>query len=49
MAPAPIQHTTAEKLAELYARLELAKEPGGEKAVAKRDKKGGRPSASGWV
>jgi acetyl-CoA carboxylase carboxyltransferase component len=33
-------HTTAEKLAELHARLELAKEPGGEKAVAKRDKKG---------
>ncbi|EUA41625.1 propionyl-CoA carboxylase complex B subunit [Mycobacterium avium subsp. avium 2285 (R)] len=40
MAPAPIQHTTAEKLAELYRRLELAKEPGGEKAAAKRDKKG---------
>jgi acetyl-CoA carboxylase carboxyltransferase component len=38
--PAPTQHTTAEKLAELHARLELAKEPGGEKAAAKRDKKG---------
>ena len=38
--PAPIGHTTAEKLAELHARLELAKEPGGEKAAAKRDKKG---------
>lgn len=36
----PIQHSTAERLAELHARLELAKEPGGEKAVAKRDKKG---------
>src|ERR1700712_6091667 len=33
-------HTTAEKLAELREKLELAKEPGGEKAVAKRDKKG---------
>ena len=32
--------TTAEKLAELYEKLELAKEPGGEKAVAKREKKG---------
>ena len=32
--------TTAEKLAELRTRLELAKEPGGEKAVAKRAKKG---------
>jgi hypothetical protein len=30
--------TTAEKLAELRQKLELAKEPGGEKAVAKRDK-----------
>lgn len=33
-------HTTAEKLTELKARLELAKEPGGEKAAAKRDAKG---------
>ncbi|MDT5286090.1 MAG: hypothetical protein QOF88_979, partial [Mycobacterium sp.] len=33
-------NTTAEKLAELREKLELAKEPGGEKAVAKRDKKG---------
>jgi len=33
-------HTTAEKLAELREKLELAKEPGGEKAVAKRAKKG---------
>src|ERR1700740_2224026 len=48
MAPAPIQHTTAEKLAELHARLELAKEPGGEKAVAKRDAKG-IPSARARV
>ncbi|MCW2651312.1 MAG: methylmalonyl-CoA carboxyltransferase [Mycobacterium sp.] len=32
--------TTAEKLAELRAKLELAKEPGGEAAAAKRDKKG---------
>ena len=32
--------TTAEKLAELREKLELAKEPGGEKAAAKRDKKG---------
>ena len=46
--PAPTQHTTAEKLAELRARLELAKEPGGEKAVAKRDKKG-IPSARARV
>lgn len=38
--PAPVRHSTAERLAELHARLELAKEPGGEKAVAKRDKKG---------
>ncbi|MGH3966585.1 MAG: methylmalonyl-CoA carboxyltransferase, partial [Mycobacterium sp.] len=37
---APIVHSTAEKLAELRARLELAKEPGGEKAAAKREKKG---------
>lgn len=36
----PVLHTTAEKLAELRERLELAKEPGGEKAAAKRDKKG---------
>lgn len=34
----PVLHTTAEKLAELRERLELAKEPGGEKAAAKRDK-----------
>ena len=45
---APIVHSTAEKLAELHARLELAKEPGGEKAVAKRDKKG-IPSARARV
>jgi acetyl-CoA carboxylase carboxyltransferase component len=32
--------TTAEKLAELREKLELAKEPGGEAAVAKRAKKG---------
>lgn len=32
--------TTAELLAELREKLELAKEPGGEKAVAKREKKG---------
>ena len=32
--------TTAELLAELREKLELAKEPGGEKAAAKRDKKG---------
>ncbi|CAN5569100.1 acyl-CoA carboxylase subunit beta [soil metagenome] len=40
--PPPVKHaaTTAEKLAELREKLELAKEPGGEKAVAKRDKKG---------
>lgn len=31
---------TAEKLAELHARLELAQEPGGAKAAAKREKKG---------
>ncbi len=45
--PPPL-HTTAEKLAELHARLELAKEPGGEKAAAKRDKKG-IPSARARV
>jgi acetyl-CoA carboxylase carboxyltransferase component len=40
-APTPGKpHTTAEKLAELREKLELAKEPGGEKAVAKRAKKG---------
>jgi acetyl-CoA carboxylase carboxyltransferase component len=33
-------HTSAEKLAELRGRLELAKEPGGEAAAAKREKKG---------
>ena len=38
MSPTPT--TTAEKLAELREKLELAKEPGGEKAVAKREKKG---------
>ncbi len=32
--------TTAEKLAELREKLELAKEPGGEAAAAKRDKRG---------
>ncbi len=32
--------TTAELLAELREKLELAKEPGGEKAIAKRAKKG---------
>ena len=39
-APAHHPITTAEKLAELREKLELAKEPGGEKAAAKRDKKG---------
>jgi acetyl-CoA carboxylase carboxyltransferase component len=33
-------NTTAEKLAELHQKLELAKEPGGDAAAAKRDKKG---------
>ncbi len=33
-------NTTAGKLADLRAKLELAKEPGGEKAIAKRAKKG---------
>jgi len=37
--PAPSK-TTAELLVELREKLELAKEPGGEKAVAKREKKG---------
>ncbi|HEU0190387.1 MAG TPA: acyl-CoA carboxylase subunit beta [Mycobacterium sp.] len=32
--------TTAELLADLHEKLEQAKEPGGEKAVAKREKKG---------
>ncbi|HEU4362632.1 MAG TPA: acyl-CoA carboxylase subunit beta, partial [Mycobacterium sp.] len=32
--------TTAELLADLHEKLELAKEPGGEKAVAKREKRG---------
>ncbi|MFT3716388.1 MAG: acyl-CoA carboxylase subunit beta [Gordonia sp. (in: high G+C Gram-positive bacteria)] len=32
--------TTAEKLDDLHAKLELAKEPGGEKAIEKRAKKG---------
>ncbi len=38
----PTHHpkTSAELLAELREKLELAKEPGGEKAVAKREKKG---------
>lgn len=36
--------TTAQKLAELRARLNLANEPGGEQAIAKREKKG-LPSA----
>ena len=42
----PTQHpkTTAELLAELREKLELAREPGGEKAIAKRAKKG-LPSA----
>lgn len=38
--PAPKSKTTAELLAELREKLELAKEPGGDKAVAKRAKKG---------
>ena len=38
MTEAP--HTTAAKLADLRERMELAAEPGGEKAVAKREKKG---------
>ncbi|MDX1889579.1 acyl-CoA carboxylase subunit beta [Mycolicibacterium sp. 050158] len=33
-------HTTAEKLAELREKLELAQDPGDEKAKARRDKKG---------
>jgi acetyl-CoA carboxylase carboxyltransferase component len=36
----PSPTTTAEKLAELREKLELAKEPAGEKAIAKREKKG---------
>ena len=32
--------TTAELLADLREKLELAREPGGESAAAKRDKKG---------
>jgi acetyl-CoA carboxylase carboxyltransferase component len=32
--------TTAELLADLHVKLELAKEPGGEKAIAKRERKG---------
>jgi acetyl-CoA carboxylase carboxyltransferase component len=40
VSPAHHPTTTAEKLAELREKLELAKEPGGEKAVAKREKKG---------
>jgi hypothetical protein len=42
------QHSTAAKLAELHARLEQAKEPGGEQAAAKREKKG-IPSARARV
>jgi acetyl-CoA carboxylase carboxyltransferase component len=38
--PVSKAHTTAEKLAELRAYLELAKDPGDEKAKARRDKKG---------
>lgn len=38
--PVSRAHTTAEKLAELREKLELAKELGGAKAVAKRDAKG---------
>lgn len=38
--PPPTSKTTAELLAELREKLEVAKEPGGEKAVAKREKKG---------
>jgi acetyl-CoA carboxylase carboxyltransferase component len=39
--PAAIEiKTTAQQLAELREKLELANEPGGEKAVAKREKKG---------
>ncbi len=44
----PSPHSTAEKLTELNARLELANEPGGEKAAAKRDAKG-IPSARSRV
>ena len=43
MTETPVQpksHTTAEKLAELREKLELAKDPGDEKAKARRDKKG---------
>lgn len=44
-APAePRAHTTAEKLAELREKLELAKDPSDEKAKARRDRKG-LPSA----
>ncbi|CAJ1578606.1 acyl-CoA carboxylase subunit beta [[Mycobacterium] wendilense] len=39
-APQPKTATTAEKLAELREKLELAKDPGDEKARARRDKKG---------
>jgi acetyl-CoA carboxylase carboxyltransferase component len=40
-APTPVRaHTTAEKLAELREKLELAKDPGDEKAKARRDRKG---------
>lgn len=35
-----MSHTTAEKLAALREKLEIAKEPGGEKAVARRAAKG---------
>ena len=40
MTVEPSPTTTAEKLAELREKLELAKEPGGEKAIAKRERKG---------
>lgn len=39
-APQPSTATSAEKLAELREKLELAKDPGDEKARARRDKKG---------
>ena len=40
-APTPVRaHTTAEKLAELREKLELAKDPGDEKAKSRRDRKG---------
>ena len=46
---APVARTPAPRSwPSLHARLELAKEPGGEKAAAKRDKKG-IPSARSRV